>query len=286
MRRVNIAEPADLPLPCAGCGYDLRGNLSGRCPECGIELDAEAFSTRAAIPWQERQRVGRIRAFFRTVKLALRHPVQLARQAGRDVNYLDARRFQRICCVICWLVLVLVCIPLWNEMHPRWPENDVLLVILADGSIVLAAAAGLFLWLLTATGLPSYFFHPRALPVALQNRAIALSYYGASAPLVLVPLAAPTLYIGAMVVDVWSGEPPALIGAAAGILVFGAWLLLVAELLILPLILLSRGLHASGGRLIACAAVMLIGWPLLFVVFVLGLPLLVIYLQVAFHTLR
>lgn len=89
-----------------------------------------------------------------------------------------------------------------------------------------------------------------------------------------------------MVFGTWSGEPPVLIGAAAGILACGAWLFVIAELLIVPLILLARGMHASTGRLIACAAVMLIGWPLLFVVFVLGLPLLVIYVQVAFHTLR
>lgn len=25
---------------CAGCGYDLTGNVSGRCPECGLEVGA------------------------------------------------------------------------------------------------------------------------------------------------------------------------------------------------------------------------------------------------------
>jgi len=26
---------------CAGCGYDLTGNVSGRCPECGRRVDME-----------------------------------------------------------------------------------------------------------------------------------------------------------------------------------------------------------------------------------------------------
>jgi hypothetical protein len=33
------------------------------------------------------------------------------------------------------------------------------------------------LFLVAATGVPSYFFHPRDIPVQQQNRAIALSYY-------------------------------------------------------------------------------------------------------------
>jgi hypothetical protein len=27
---------------CLGCGYDLTGNLSGTCPECGMELESES----------------------------------------------------------------------------------------------------------------------------------------------------------------------------------------------------------------------------------------------------
>jgi hypothetical protein len=27
--------PAELPNHCRGCGYDLTGNVSGTCPECG-----------------------------------------------------------------------------------------------------------------------------------------------------------------------------------------------------------------------------------------------------------
>jgi rRNA maturation protein Nop10 len=29
-------------MKCAECGYDLTGNLSGRCPECGTQLPSKA----------------------------------------------------------------------------------------------------------------------------------------------------------------------------------------------------------------------------------------------------
>ena len=28
------------PMLCTGCGYDLTGNISGVCPECGCPVDA------------------------------------------------------------------------------------------------------------------------------------------------------------------------------------------------------------------------------------------------------
>lgn len=31
---------------CASCGYDLTGNASGRCPECGVETGTEAHATQ------------------------------------------------------------------------------------------------------------------------------------------------------------------------------------------------------------------------------------------------
>src|SRR5678816_2034622 len=46
--------------------------------------------------------------------------------------------------------------------------------------------AGLLLFILFATGMPSYFCHSKTLSIERQNRAIALSYF-ASAPLGLMP---------------------------------------------------------------------------------------------------
>ena len=31
-------RPPDAPMPCRKCGYSLRGNVSGICPECGERI--------------------------------------------------------------------------------------------------------------------------------------------------------------------------------------------------------------------------------------------------------
>src|SRR5687767_12267880 len=176
-------EP-DLPLPCPSCGYDLRATTAGRCPECGATIDETVRTGEATIPWQHRRSIGRLRAFMRTAWMAMRHAGLLARQAGRDVDYRGARRFHLICCTIAWLCVAPVCIPVWREIQASYGGGRPMPAILADANIVLAFAAGLFLWLFTASGLSSYFLHPKSLPVTLQNRAIAISYY-AAAPLAL-----------------------------------------------------------------------------------------------------
>jgi hypothetical protein len=224
-----------------------------------------------------------VRAFIRTVAFAMRRPGQLARQAGREVEYRDARRFHLICCLIAWLCFTPILVILWHEISISYPGGRPLSATLADLSIVAALAAGLFLWIFTASAVHTYFFHPRTLPVILQNRAIALAYY-AAAPLAATPFAA----IATVVVAVaeWSPDQPPMVVQAAGFLLAGAaWLLIHVEMLVLPGILLARGLNASGGRLLACGVAISLGWPLLFLIFAVGLPLLVLYIQVAWHTL-
>lgn len=36
-----VRRPSKLIGGCANCGYDLTGNVSGRCPECGTEVWTE-----------------------------------------------------------------------------------------------------------------------------------------------------------------------------------------------------------------------------------------------------
>ncbi len=39
MQRDLRRQPVNMGIPvCTGCGYDLRGNTSGRCPECGVQV--------------------------------------------------------------------------------------------------------------------------------------------------------------------------------------------------------------------------------------------------------
>jgi len=30
----------EMSIPCCRCGYDLRGNVSGKCPECGTPINS------------------------------------------------------------------------------------------------------------------------------------------------------------------------------------------------------------------------------------------------------
>ncbi len=49
-----LREPAPVPGFCRKCGYNLTGNVSGRCPECGREVpDRGPAVTGSRLPQQE-----------------------------------------------------------------------------------------------------------------------------------------------------------------------------------------------------------------------------------------
>ena len=292
-RPMTAISPDDPPLPCPRCGYDLRGNETGVCPECGEAFDAATLTT-AAIPWQNRREVGRFRAFVRTVWLALRRPRELARQAARPVDYGDARRFQLVCVALAWLgVAPPAGYWLWSNLRLFVEVSgggSGLAGRFADAAVILALVAGLFLFLLTATGVAGYFFHPRGLAVELQDRALALSYY-AAAPLSLLPAAAalglaviPALTRGA---PTFQKSPLVFLAQTLGTLpLCVVAVVAAADLFVLPLVLLGVGVRASVGRLCLCGVTLLLAWPVLFAVFALGPPLLVFYAELVWQALR
>jgi hypothetical protein len=163
---------------------------------------------------------------------------------------------------------------------PHWDE------VAGDVAILAALCLAMPLWLLLGTGVPSYFFHPGRLPRPLQDRGIAISYYGA-APLVLVPPAIVALWWAARfsILNEDVGSPAPVLEAVwwgiAGLLSLwcAGWTLL------LPAYLLVRGQHASGGRAAGLVATTLITWPLLLVVTLLLVPGLVFYVQFLWHLL-
>ena len=293
---------ADLPIPCPSCGYDLRGNTTGRCPECGAPIDDDVRTGEATIPWQHRRSVGRIRAFLSTLNWALLQPARLAQQASRRVEYGSARRFQLICCLLGGAALAVAITPdFWNfrSTFVGLPQSGVTPVFpspygpptLADQAADLAILAALWLampvWLLLGTGVPSYFLHAKHLPRPLQDRGVAISYY-AAAPLALLPLVVPLLWsattFSRLNRDAGNQEPlfEALAWGVAGLL--GLWC--AGWTLLLPAYLLIRGQHASGGRAAALVATTMITWPLLLMVTLLLLPVLVFYVQFLWHLLR
>jgi hypothetical protein len=290
---------AAIEIFCPVCGYDLRGGGSGRCPECGTSIDHETLA-RSRIPWSHRQQIGRFRAYWRTVWLATFHAKKLAQEASKPVDYRDARLFRVITILVAGLpVAALVWFGVtqikWDEltsgvltqpsMQPPTRLLDVFLPFTAVAAFApfLPACALLFFW--AATGAVSEAFYTRALPLAQQNRAMAISQYSC-APLALLPIALTLGLLGVLL------EAPPLRPSISEIKktfeIFSG-LMVVASLFLwwlTTLRLLRHATHASPLRMLAAA----VGVPaLLFILtgIILGVvPWIVGLLVVAIESLR
>ncbi len=164
-------------LYCPDCGYSLRGLTSERCPECGLLLDF-IESKVSLIPWERRREIGGFRAYWRTAWLAAFRPKRFCRAAYQPVSYRCAQKFRWLTVAHAYVALLLVLGTLQAldiELLEELAEETGWWFVAFAGLCPLLALAAL-------TGVPSYFFHPRYLPVERQNRAVALSYYG-GAPL-------------------------------------------------------------------------------------------------------
>ncbi|MBU0639816.1 MAG: zinc ribbon domain-containing protein [Planctomycetes bacterium] len=183
------AVPDQLPaLPpdifCPDCGYNLQTLTSNRCPECGFALD-QIRAREPQIPWAHRRELGRFRAYWRTVGQVMLHDRRFCQEMVRPVSYSDAQRFRWITILHALAGLVFVALgELFIDSGPLEEAIDDF-----GAAIVPVLLVSVVLCLAALTGLPSYLFHPRHLPVEQQNRAVALSYY-ACAPLVWLFLAA------------------------------------------------------------------------------------------------
>jgi hypothetical protein len=249
-------------LFCPECGYSLRGLTSERCPECGLLLDF-IESEVSLIPWERRREIGRLRAYW-----MFRNKV-LCRAAYRPVSYRDAQLFRWITLLHVFVPLVFV-LPLWHATSPGTLED---VVDEVGYWFVGLACVCVLLGLAALTGLPSYFFHPRYLSTELQNRAVALSYYGC-ASLALTPLPFVALCTAMLAARIDS-QLAALLGLAAlFILILGLTALLVsrpvswrsylypkAALALIPLVVIA-----------VCAGWVGLGEPPSDLAFLLGVP--------------
>ncbi|HEY8668918.1 MAG TPA: hypothetical protein VIL86_19880 [Tepidisphaeraceae bacterium] len=205
---MTAEQPAAMhEIFCAGCGYNLRGLSSDRCPECGLAIDRESLR-RSQLPWPQRRSIGRWRAYWRTVFATIFRPARIAAEMNLPASHREAWRFRLVTILIAWVPLAAALAVLaWKggdinlfEGIPdmstalQWPAwqwiiaNDVVLPF-AVGAVtpgVLPAAALLFLLLGTGGGM--YFFRAGTLDPAQRDRAVALSQYGC-AWLSLMPLA-------------------------------------------------------------------------------------------------
>jgi hypothetical protein len=102
LRQIDPPPPAQESRHCGNCGYDLRGAVEARCPECGVAFDPSA-PPMANVPWFHRRNIGRGVALWRTMWLVMLRPRRFAdavllREARLDVD--AARRFRWICVVV------------------------------------------------------------------------------------------------------------------------------------------------------------------------------------------
>lgn len=260
---------------CPDCGYWLRGLQSDRCPECGTPVDAMR-GRESQIPWVHRGRVGTLRAYVRTMWFVRIRTAYVGTEAAREVSYADAQRFRwvTVLIVMASLLAVITADLATSAAHRRFVFDTV------GWEIALLVLLGLGLFVAGMTGVPSYLFHPRRLPVVTQNRAVALSYY-ACAPLGLAPLAALALMCGIVLRPVervgWALEA----GSVCAGLVLTCYLLVVYVELLARL---GRNLLRSSRRTTVITIIVPAMWLVLAVATVVVIPLAAAYALLLWQT--
>jgi hypothetical protein len=197
----SLGQPtiADQGLFCPECQYDLRGISSERCPECGLAFDRAQLSG-SRIPWLHRHETGSVRAYIRTVVARTRGTEGLAAEMVRPVSLRQAQLFRWVT-VITVFVPVCATVPLlrWyvSALSPQaqgvpgdmGPWIDLIVPLPQGYSYWPLISLCLLLLIVGLTGVASYWFHPRTMPVELQNRAVAMSYYTCAPMVWLAPCA-------------------------------------------------------------------------------------------------
>src|SRR4051812_26859825 len=172
MKRMSSAQPlqsatASTDLFCIKCGYNKRGINSNHCPECGQDFSILPPST-SRLPWLHRHRIGLFYAYWRTIGMFLFNDKLFLEQADYPITLRDARLF--------WLLTLahviappLILLVYLAADQPPGRLMTLKLRLFASAYIpipeVFYFLAGYILFFIAATGMPSYFCHPRALPV-------------------------------------------------------------------------------------------------------------------------
>ena len=235
--------------------------------------------------------VRRLLAFWRTVGWAVRHPLRLARQGSRDVDYRSARRFWFWSATIGAIfagpllfmiyyedvrafVLVRTDLDAWLGGSLTEPTSIDRLI---EWSIALSAGAAGWLWLLLASGVPSYFFHPRRLDPPDQERAIALSYYG-SGPLAVAGLAMVGWFVvfGTQDLATAVNHAPRWAQALVSLVLLGSIGIPLLLAWLVPAVLMVAGAGLPVGRAMAMLLITGIAWILL-------LPICLVLLLAVFY---
>ncbi len=243
-------------LFCQKCGYNLRGLTGEICPECGSSL-AGVRANVSQIPWVHRKDLGWWRAYWKTVFFVMFRQRHFAEEMARPVSYRDSQSFR-------WLTVVLVAIPsswpiiaMWLTWEQPFGQGSLGQLIRPSWALPLLYCLWL-IYIAAASGVPSYFFHPRGVSISQQNRAIALSYYAGG---VLALLAFPLASLAIAIATAQANDP--VISLAFGILVITLPIAAVAPWWLDLVHLARRLLPQKTGRAVIVAIVVPASWCLL-----------------------
>ena len=298
--------PASDLLPvCPECGYDLRGIDSDRCPECGLPIDREIVSR---IPWVHRRKIGRVKAYWRTLWMATFRTAALAEEVRRPVSIRDGQTFRWVTVLLAWLPLGAMAAGFAAQTEVEIARNmvgsqmiygpslgglpgplGVSVPIIYGLATPGALPAAVLLALVLVTGVGSYLFHPRRMPVQWQDRAVAISYF-ACGPLALavVPLLGLALLAAASNGVTISGrrwvlpDPTAL---PLSMVAVGGAMLIAAGYFLVTLRLLRACRQIGWARATLLALALAAGWVALSVLTLLLVPWVVGYARLMIGTL-
>lgn len=201
-------EPSAEPLGtilCPGCGYDLRATSGDRCSECGLVIDREALK-RSAFPWAHRRRIGRVRAFLKTVWLVTIDSKLLSQETAKAQSPKDAAAFRRwvaAALALCFAGAVVMLIEsgamadamidrsLNLPFYTRWPGLAQDLAVPWSAGVVWRPALFAYAALLAfyVAGATRPIFRTRGMSLDYADTVGAIGTY-ASAPLALILLGA------------------------------------------------------------------------------------------------
>lgn len=195
------ADEADASLPCPFCGYDLRGATDELCSECGQTVDRAVLAV-SGVPWAHRRRIGRVRAYLRTLRQFTLGRKGLRLELARPQDPRDARSFGRVTAFVLALGLLAFYArlgePEWEALHldpPGWgntptvsgPALDLALPWCAGMVLPPTLPVSLVLLAFCLTAMTRHALTNASQTPAVRDRAAALGGYCA-APLALAGL--------------------------------------------------------------------------------------------------
>ena len=212
----SAAVPDAYDVFCEACGYSLVGLTGDRCPECGQAFEPLALPF-ARVPWLHRRRIGRWRAYWRTVAMVAFTPRRFAAEVCRPVRVSadDARRFRVTTIWIATIAIALLMLvgqgtfilaatgpSLWPSI---WMSLDA--VWIAFGAIAFVGGMIAFHILLRLlTDMPVFIW--KGLP-SLDPRQLSPVHHYASAPLAFLPfIAAPVLLTAVVAASLMDSSAP------------------------------------------------------------------------------